>query len=59
ATTHALSAGTDRAAPLMRWGILGVTAVAAGLTVLRVVQARAAGSDQAADRPRSLVTTAR
>ncbi|HEX3621468.1 MAG TPA: hypothetical protein VHT97_04050, partial [Acidimicrobiales bacterium] len=43
ATTHALSAGTDRAAPLMRWGILGVTAVAAGLTALRVVQALAAG----------------
>jgi hypothetical protein len=40
ATTHALSAGTDRAAPLMRWGILAVTAVAAGLTVRRVSEAQ-------------------
>jgi predicted ferric reductase len=42
ATTHALSAGTDRAVPVVRWGILGITALAAVLTVLRASQAQAA-----------------
>jgi DMSO/TMAO reductase YedYZ heme-binding membrane subunit len=58
ATTHALSAGTDRAAPLMRYGILGVTAVVAGLTVLRAGQARDTASDDARGGPPILATTA-
>lgn len=55
ATTHALSAGTDRAAPLMRWGILGVTALAAGLTVRRAMQAQAQA--QADFEPTALAST--
>lgn len=45
ATTHALSAGTDRATPLVRWGMLGVTALVAGLTYRRASQPRAADGD--------------
>ena len=40
ATTHALSAGTDRATPLMRWGVIGITAVVAGLTARRLSEAQ-------------------
>jgi hypothetical protein len=59
ATIHALSAGTDRATPLMRWGVLGVTAVIAGLTFRRASQARDPQTDPVPDRRPAFSATAR
>ena len=39
ATAHSLSAGTDRANPLMRYGFLGTIAAVVGLTAVRLVRA--------------------
>jgi hypothetical protein len=39
ATTHSLSAGTDRATPLMRYGFLATIAAVVALTVVRLVRA--------------------
>lgn len=38
-TAHALTAGTDRSAPLLRWGIVAVTCAVTALTFVRVRQA--------------------
>ena len=39
ASTHSLTAGTDRHTPVMRWGIIGVCVAVALLTLVRVVTA--------------------
>lgn len=45
ATVHVLSAGTDRANPLVRWGVLGIAALAAALTARRASQANVAAGE--------------